>query len=228
MSLPISRSLLGSLCNSSVESDDVSPNITEVIVVRHGETEWNSQRRVQGQSDIDLNEVGREQALAVAKKLCGGPKFSVVYCSDLKRAFDTAQTIAKLCGGLEVVTDPELRERHMGDLQGVLWPEVEKVCPEGYQAFVSNQRCQEIPGGGESIDQFYERSITSLKKIVAKHRGKRIVMVGHGAYIEELYSRASLGKKSPKIPNASINVLHLSDDDEWTIEIWCDVSHLQG
>ncbi|KAI3452049.1 hypothetical protein Pfo_008714 [Paulownia fortunei] len=162
----------------------VGPEYAEIIVIRHGETEWNTDRRIQGQLDVDLNDVGRQQAFAVAKRLSKEPKISAVYSSDLKRAFDTAEIIAKSCEVLE--------------------------------------------GGGESFNQLYDRCTSALQRIAKKHRGDRVVVVSHGATIEALHTRAfPSGDCRGKVLNASVNVFHLSDDqDEWSIKSWGDVSHL--
>nr|GMD94657.1 phosphoglycerate mutase-like protein 4 isoform X1 [Ipomoea batatas] len=123
----------------------VSLNCTEIIVIRHGETEWNAEGRIQGHLDVELNDIGRQQAHAVADRLSREPKISVVYSSDLKRAFETAETIASSCGVLEVVKDPELRERHLGDIQGLTVSEASQKSPNAYKAMVSRRTDQEIP-----------------------------------------------------------------------------------
>ncbi|KAJ0097342.1 hypothetical protein Patl1_28751 [Pistacia atlantica] len=126
-------------------SSSVDPAYCEIIVVRHGETAWNVDGRIQGHLDVLLNEVGREQAVAVADRLAKEFKISVVYSSDLKRALETAQTIAKACGGLEVIEDQDLRERHLGDLQGLVYREAAKICPDAHKALASHKPDLEIP-----------------------------------------------------------------------------------
>ncbi|KAI3452050.1 hypothetical protein Pfo_008715 [Paulownia fortunei] len=208
-------------------TETVSLKYAEIIVIRHGETEWNADHRIQGHLDVDLNGVGRQQAVAVADRLSREPKISAVYSSDLKRAFDTAEIIAKSCRVLEVTKDPDLRERHLGDLQGVVFHETAKVNPEAHKAFVSNRDDQEIPGGGESFNQLYERCTLALQRIAKKHRGERVVVVSHGGTIRALHRRASPHRRSTgKVLNTSVNVFHLSDEDEWSIKSWGDVSHL--
>ncbi|KAL0350631.1 UNVERIFIED_CONTAM: Phosphoglycerate mutase-like protein 4 [Sesamum radiatum] len=163
--------------------ETVGPRYAEIVVIRHGETKWNADRRIQGQLDVDLSDIGRKQAFAVADQLSREPKISAVYSSDLKRALDTAEIIAKSCGVLE--------------------------------------------GGGESFNQLYNRCTSALQSITKKHRGERVVVVSHGAAIEALHKRASpSGNCKGKVLNASVNVFHLSDEDEWIIKSWGDVSHL--
>ncbi|XP_030975491.1 phosphoglycerate mutase-like protein 4 [Quercus lobata] len=212
---------------SNSDSSLVNPNYAEIIVVRHGETEWNHDGRIQGHLDVELNEAGRQQAAAVADRLSKEPNISAVYSSDLKRAFETAQIIATSCGGLEVSKEPDLRERHLGDLQGLVLREAAKVSTKAYQAFLSHSTDQEIPGGGESLDQLYERCTSSLERIGRKHKGERVVVVTHGGVIRTFYKRACPnGRAGGKVLNTSINIFHLSDGDEWTIKSWGDVSHL--
>ncbi|XP_051140460.1 phosphoglycerate mutase-like protein 4 [Andrographis paniculata] len=205
----------------------VSPKFAEIIIVRHGETEWNVVHRIQGQLDVDLNDVGRQQAVAVAKRLSREPKISAVYSSDLKRAYETAEVIAKHCGVPEVIKEPGFRERHVGDIQGVVFSDIAKVNPIAYKAFVSNQDDQEIPGGGESFNQLYDRCTSALQRIAQKHQGERVVVVSHGGTIRALHRRAS-GKKraAQKVLNTSVTTLHVSNKDKWSIIMWGDTSHL--
>ncbi|KAI5418847.1 phosphoglycerate mutase-like protein 4 [Lathyrus oleraceus] len=202
-------------------------DFAEIVVVRHGQTIWNFEGKCQGQLDIELNEVGKQQAAAVADRLSMEPKISAVYSSDLKRALETAETIASRCGGLEVVKDLDLRERHMGSLQGLVFSESEKTNPIGYNILKSRNENQEIPGGGESLDQLYERCKSAVLRIGRKHKGERVVVVSHGASIEVLYKWACAdGKYAGNIRNASITVFHLYGDDKWVVKLWADISHL--
>ncbi|XP_076942957.1 phosphoglycerate mutase-like protein 4 [Bidens hawaiensis] len=179
---------------------------------------------------FNLNDVGRHQAVAVAERLSGESKISTIYSSDLKRALETAETIANRCGGLKVYQDPNLRERHLGDLQGIVYDEAPKMKLKAYKALQSNGRDVEIPGDGESLNQLYKRCTNSLQTISSKHRGERVVVVTHFGVIAALHQRASSrkGHRSGKILNVSVSVLHLSDPDKWVIKSWGDVSHLNG
>ncbi|KAL5557077.1 hypothetical protein UlMin_039313 [Ulmus minor] len=213
---------------SMAEAD--SSSITapaEIIIVRHGETEWNADGRIQGHLDVALNDVGRKQAAAVAERLSKETEISAIYSSDLKRAFETAEIIAASCGGLEVIKDPGVRERNLGDLQGIVYRDAVKVCPKAHEAFISPKSDQEIPGGGESRDQLYQRCTSALQRIGNKHKGQRIVVVTHGGVIRTLYKWACPnGKAGGKVLNTSVNIFHLSDGDNWTVKVWGDVSHL--
>ncbi|XP_062202805.1 phosphoglycerate mutase-like protein 4 isoform X2 [Phragmites australis] len=143
-------------------------HFAEVVVVRHGETSWNASRTIQGQMDPELNDTGRQQAAMVARRLSKEAKPAAVYSSDLKRAAETAQTIATACDVCNA-----LRERHMGDLQGLQYGDAVRSKPESYKALSSDERNQEIPGGGESLDQLSERCVSYLNTIAEKHKGKR-------------------------------------------------------
>ncbi|KAI8032881.1 Phosphoglycerate mutase-like protein 4 [Camellia lanceoleosa] len=211
--------------DSTSESNE-SAAYAEIVVIRHGETEFNATKRMQGQLDVELNDVGREQATAVAHRLSRERKISIVYSSDLKRALDTAEAIASSCGGLEIIKEPDLRERHLGDLQGLVHHEAAKVCPKAYRAFSSRRTDQEIPGGGESLDQLYDRCTSALERIGSKHKGERVVMVTHGGVIRTLYELASPSGQPGRVLNTSVNIFHLSGGDIWTIKSWGDVSHL--
>ncbi|KAL5705835.1 phosphoglycerate mutase (2,3-diphosphoglycerate-independent) [Ranunculus cassubicifolius] len=200
---------------------------TEIVVIRHGETKWNADKRLQGHLDVELNEVGREQAAAVANRLSKEAGISTFYSSDLTRAYETAQIIANKCGGFEVVQKAELRERNLGDLQGLVLKEAEKLKPDAYQAFVSRTRDQDIPGGGESLNQLYNRCTSALQQIGEKHRGERVVVVTHGGVVRAFHKRANPKERSPgKIENTSVNVFHLYENGDWVITLWGDISHL--
>ncbi|KAH0971399.1 hypothetical protein GBA52_023555 [Prunus armeniaca] len=215
------------LSNAKIAGNCVGSDYAEIIVLRHGETAWNADGRIQGHLDVELNDAGRQQAAVVGDRLSKEPKISVVYSSDLARAYETAQIIAARCGGIKVVTDVDLRERHLGDLQGLVFRDTAKLNPKVHQAFVSRDSCQEIPGGGESRDQLHQRCTSSVQRIGNKHKGERVVLVSHGGFIRTLYKQASPdGRSVAKVLNTSVNIIHVYDDGKWTIKSWGDVSHL--
>ncbi|XP_010907875.1 phosphoglycerate mutase-like protein 4 [Elaeis guineensis] len=215
-------SLVG--CNGANTSD-----FAEIVAVRHGETCWNASRIIQGHLDSELNETGRRQAIAVSIRLSKEHRWDAIYSSDLKRAAETAQIIANSCDLPEVILDPTLRERHLGDLQGLTLRDAAKLKPQAYKLFLSPKCDKEIPGGGESLDQFHERCVSSLERIARKHKGERVVVVTHGGVLRELHKRAvPTGSIKGKIHNTSVNVFHISDSGgHWIIKTWGDISHLQ-
>ncbi|XP_068641445.1 phosphoglycerate mutase-like protein 4 isoform X2 [Aristolochia californica] len=232
-SICISRMAASSFASADSSNSEgfgrVPSDFTEVIVVRHGETTWNACGKIQGHLDIELNDIGRHQAAAVGDRLSKEYSVSAIYSSDLKRAYETAQIIAKSCALPEVKKDARLRERHLGDLQGVVFREASKLKTKAYQAFVSPKTDQEVPGGGESLDQLYDRATSGLEEIAAKHKGEQIVVVTHGGALRALCKRAgrSAPRGSPqgKVLNTSISIFHLSNS-HWIIKRWGDVGHL--
>ncbi|XP_062203131.1 phosphoglycerate mutase-like protein 4 isoform X1 [Phragmites australis] len=212
--------------------------LTEVVVVRHGETSWNASRVVQGQMDPELNEIGRQQGVVVARRLSREAKPAAIYSSDLKRAVETAEIIAKACGVSNLVLNEALRERHMGYLQGLKWDDAVNKNPDVFKGFDifkitkgsdPDSRNQEIPGGGESLNQLTERCVSYLNKIAREHIGERVVVVSHGAAIVELCRHTDPPNSSIRrnIPNTSLNVFHIFGvTGRWILERYGDASHL--
>ncbi|CAL4904352.1 unnamed protein product [Urochloa decumbens] len=213
---------------------------TEVVVVRHGETSWNASRIVQGQMDPELNEIGRQQAVVVARRLSKETKPAAIYSSDLKRAAETAEIIAKVCDVSNLVLHEALRERHMGYLQGLKWDDAVNKKPDVFRGFDifkltegsdPDSRNQEIPGGGESLNQLNERCVSCLNKIAQEHIGERVVVISHGAAILELCRHTDPPNSSIRrnIPNTSLNVFLVSGvTGQWILERCGDVGHLKG
>ncbi|OVA18522.1 Histidine phosphatase superfamily [Macleaya cordata] len=204
---------------------EVPHDVAEIVLVRHGETTWNNSGRIQGSLESELNEAGWKQAAAISDRLAKELKPTAIYSSELKRAKNTAEMIAKKCHLPEVIEVPELKERHVGSLQGLYWSEIQEKEPEAYLAFFSSQRDLEIPGGGESFDQLCERSVTALQEIASKHKGERVIVVTHGGVLRAIYMSVTGESSAGKVLNASINVLHLSEK-KWAFKSWSDVSHL--
>ncbi|KAH0907965.1 hypothetical protein HID58_039792 [Brassica napus] len=214
--------------------EDVKSGVTEIVLVRHGETTWNAAGRIQGQIESGLNEVGLKQAVAVkinsfhiAERLGKEERPVAVYSSDLKRAKDTALMIAEACFCPEVTEVPDLKERHVGSLQGLYWKEGAEKEPEAYSAFFSSQNDLEIPGGGESFDQLCERSMNALEQIAKKHKGERVIVVTHGGVLRAIYLMITKASSAGKLLNASVNVVHFNEE-KWIIDSWSDVSHLSS
>ncbi|XP_021751882.1 phosphoglycerate mutase-like protein 4 [Chenopodium quinoa] len=126
---------------------------------------------------------------------------------------------------LQVNRDQDLRERHIGELQGVVYEEsISNIYPKAFAALISGE---EVPGGGESRDQLYIRSIASLQRIAQKHRGARVIVVTHGEVIRNLYGRIVPFEGHPgEVSNTSLSVLQLSETEVWSFKTWNDNSHL--
>lgn len=199
---------------------------TRIIAIRHGETAWNVDTRIQGQLDIGLNKTGRWQARRVAQALTGEP-ISAIYASDLLRAWDTARAIADATGGALHAVEA-LRERGFGVLQGKTHAEIEANWPD--QALRWRQRDpQWAPEGGESLAEVRERITRTASELAARHIGEQIVLVAHGGVMDALY-RAATGQelqapRSWALGNAAINRL-LWTPDGLTLVGWSDTRHL--
>ncbi|KAK9123262.1 hypothetical protein Sjap_012864 [Stephania japonica] len=217
------------------DAHEVSYGVAEIVLVRHGETTWNASGRIQGQLESELNEIGWKQAEAIAERLSKELKPRAIYSSDLMRAKNTAEMIAKKCDcASEVIVVPELKERHVGSLQGYVWGEIQEKEPEAYYAFFSSQNDLEIPvyfsflvGGGESFDQLCERSVAALEKIASKNMGERVIVVSHGGVLRAVYMAITKEPSAGKIMNGSVNVMHFSEKEKkWVFKSWNDVAHL--
>ncbi len=201
---------------------------TRLVVVRHGETAWNVDQRIQGQLDIPLNERGRWQAGRLAQAL-SGEGIEVIYSSDLQRAAQTAGALAQATG-LPLHTDPSLRERAFGDFEGVTFTEIEQRWPEAARRW--RRRDPDFgPGGGETLTGFYERSVAAAVRLAARHPGQTIALVAHGGVLDCLYRAASrIELQAPRtwqLGNASINRL-LHSSEGLALVGWNDSRHLDA
>ncbi|MBB3177122.1 histidine phosphatase family protein [Variovorax sp. Sphag1AA] len=199
---------------------------TRVIAVRHGETAWNVDTRIQGQLDIELNDTGLWQARRVAKALVEEP-IAAIYASDLARAWQTAREIADL-RQIEVTTDTGLRERAFGHFEGRTFADIDAVLPD--QARLWRTRDPEFtPEGGESLLTFRERITSTAARLAAQHPGELVVMVAHGGVMDVLYRAATgQGLQAPRtweLGNAAINRL-LWTPQGFTLVGWADIRHL--
>ena len=199
---------------------------TRIIAVRHGETAWNVDTRIQGHLDIALNDTGRWQARQVARALADEP-LAAVYTSDLQRAHATAQAIAQ-ASGAPLVAEPGLRERSFGELEGRTFAEIEAELPE--QARRWRQRDPHFaPTGGETRVQLRERIAATTHRLAAQHTEQLIVLVAHGGVLDMLYRLATgLDLQAPRtwlVTNASINRL-LWTPQGLTLVGWADTQHL--
>ncbi|OOG43991.1 histidine phosphatase family protein [Polaromonas sp. A23] len=197
-----------------------------VLAIRHGETTWNVDTRIQGQLDVGLNDIGRWQAERVAQALAEEP-ITAIYASDLGRAYATAEAIGRTTG-VAVIAEPGLRERHFGEFQGKTFAEIEVALPE--QARLWRTRDPRFaPAGGESLLQLRERVVATAEALAARHAGEQIVLVGHGGVMDVLYRAATrLDIQAPRtwaLGNAAINRL-LWTPEGFTLVGWADTQHL--
>lgn len=199
---------------------------TRIIAIRHGETAWNVDTRIQGHLDIALNERGHWQAQQLAQALADSD-IAAVYASDLSRAFETGRYLAQAVGA-PITAHPGLRERNFGLFEGRTFAQIEAELPE--QALRWRKRDPHFaPEGGESLVQLYERVVSTCERLAAAHTGEQIALVGHGGVMDVLY-RAATGQhlqapRSWDLGNAAINRL-LWSPQGFTLVGWGDVQHL--
>ena len=199
---------------------------TRIIAIRHGETAWNADTRIQGHMDIPLSDVGRRQAALLGQALAGEP-VTAIYASDLSRAWETAAYLGR---AVDVAVTPEsaLRERCFGEFEGKTFAEIEVLLPEQSQRW--RKRDPEFtPAGGESLLTLRERVVAAAARLAADHPGELIAMVGHGGVMDVLYRAATrLDIQAPRtwaLGNAAINRL-LWTPNGFTLVGWGDTQHL--
>lgn len=198
------------------------------MLLRHGETAWNAETRIQGQLDVALNDRGRWQAGRLAQALAG-EGFDAIYSSDLARAHATAQAVAA-AQGLAVQTDTALRERGFGRFEGLTYAEIDERFPEEAQRW-RRREAGFGPGGGEPLAAFYERSVAAVTRCAARHPGQSIAVVAHGGVLDCLH-RAAAGialdaPRSWQLGNAAINRL-LFVEGRFVLIGWDDRGHLEA
>lgn len=199
---------------------------TTVVVVRHAETTWNREKRMQGTTDTALSDVGRAQAMALARRLAD-ETFSAIYSSDLSRARDTAHVIAER-SGRQLRLEPRLRERAFGVFEGLTADEIRARYPSEYACFASRDPDYEVPGG-ESARGFMRRCLGCLGEIADRHAGEEVLVVTHGLVLDALY-RAAHGldhgvQRPVPLINASLNLFSYGGRS-WRMVRWGDVDHL--
>ena len=201
---------------------------TRLIVVRHGETAWNVDTRIQGHLDIPLNATGLWQARQLGDALAG-EAISAIYTSDLLRARRTAQAVADATGAA-LVDEPGLRERAFGSFQGRTFAEVETEHPE--QARRWRQRDPDYaPDGGESLRVLRERVIDTTHRLAARHPGELVLLVTHGGVLDVLYRAATRqdiqAPRTWQLGNAAINRLLWTHGHGLSLVGWADTQHLE-
>jgi probable phosphoglycerate mutase len=200
---------------------------TRILAIRHGQTAWNAERRVQGQLDLPLDDTGLQQAqrlkLALAEE-----SIAAIYSSDLGRAVQTAQPLAQ-SKNLPVRLDPALRERGFGLFQGMTFEEVDGRWPD--QAIRWRRRDPDFgPAGGERLIDFHARCVAAVWRLAEAHAGQTIVVVAHGGVMDSLYRAAVAvdvaAARTWKLDNAAVNRL-LWSPQGLSMVGWNDRSHLE-
>ena len=202
---------------------------TTVLLIRHGETEWNTLGKFQGCTDIALSEVGIKQAEILNDRLKGD--FDYIYSSPLSRAFETANILA-IGTNKEVTVATEIREINFGEWEGLTVHEIAEKYPEVFKAWRTDKTESYICGGDLSINNAANRAKKCILDIVKEHKGKKIAIVAHGGIIKAgligifgwdmtMYHKMALG-------NTCINTLTFNDDLKPVLVALNDTNHLKN
>jgi probable phosphoglycerate mutase len=201
---------------------------TRILLVRHGETDWNAAGRIQGHSDTPLNAAGRLQARRAAQRLAREP-IRALYSSDLARAFETA-TIIGVPLGLTVVASPQLRERRYGEWEGLTAAEIQAHYPEQF-AIWRARSTDFAPPQGETRNEILTRALAELQTIARRHVREMVVVVSHGGLcyvlINHILGSVDGDRREFTIGNASIHTLDVTGD-QWSVISMNETAHLLG
>jgi probable phosphoglycerate mutase len=199
-----------------------------LCVIRHGETAWNAEGRVQGQTDVPLSPLGEAQAAALAAALAG-ERFAALYASDLARVRQTAAPAARALG-LAPRLEAALRERHYGKFETLTYTEARERFPHDFARFKAKESDYDFETG-ESLARFNARALGAIAAIAARHAGAQVLVFTHGGVLEMVRRHAlGLGLAAPRdfeIPNAAINWIEVSGEG-WRVEAWAETGHLDA
>jgi broad specificity phosphatase PhoE len=174
--------------------------VATLLLVRHGETAWNAERRWQGHADPPLNDVGRAQARELADQLADEP-LTAVYSSDLVRAHETARIVAER-HGLDVVVDRDLREIDVGAWSGLTHDEIRLRFPQDLERWQTTGVAAER--GGETTEQLHERVVAAAERIARGHEGEQILIVSHGGALRTLALHAQAIEDDYRLGNCHV------------------------
>lgn len=201
--------------------------MTELILIRHGETDWNRRQCFQGQIDVPLNAFGLAQAERLALRL-SGETVDLMVCSDLARA---RQTAAPAAAALRLTPSYsiEFREQAFGLLEGLTFDDIRQRHPVEFELWSRHDPDYELPGGAESRRRFHTRVMDAVHALARQHAGRRLVVVTHGGVLDMIY-RTALGHplhgpRHCEIPNAGFNLVRV-DDGRVEIGTWADAAHV--
>lgn len=187
--------------------------VTTIHLVRHGETEWNLERRVQGQTESYLSARGREQARHIGEQLQAFP-FEQAYSSSSIRAVDTARLILEY-NPVPLSTRDDLREIHLGCWEGRLHDELKEEFPEEHESYWEDPSRFYLEGA-ETFHQLQERAVSAIEDIAEKHAGQSVLVVSHGLFIKTVLSYYE-GRHlrdlwhPPRMSNCSHSIIHRQD-----------------
>ena len=202
--------------------------MTELLFIRHGETDWNRQQRFQGQIDVPLNALGHAQAARLAGRL-GAEPWDLMIASDLTRTRETAAPLAEAWQATPHL-DAGFREQSFGVLEGLDVPTIKREHPALWTEWLEHRADFQLPGG-ESLRRFHRRVFDAVEATVARHAGARIAVVTHGGVLDMLWRTANAlpldGLRRCEIPNTGLNRLRWVDG-RLVIDSWADAAHLAG
>ncbi|HEV2141111.1 MAG TPA: histidine phosphatase family protein [Candidatus Dormibacteraeota bacterium] len=203
------------------------PEPTRLVLIRHGQSTWNREHRIQGQSDPSLSPEGLRQAELLGERF-DGRTFAGFYASDLKRSFETAEVIGSMVG-LAPQPVVALREIYLGEWEGLKTDEIATRFPEAWAAWVEEPDWDVVPGG-EGAALFDARVGAAIDDIFARHPQGDVLIVTHGGVIQialhRIVGRASRGLFPFKIQNASISLIE-KRNGRMVIGGVNDIAHLE-
>ena len=200
--------------------------MTDLILIRHGQTDLNREPRFQGQIDVPLNALGHAQARRLGARLAD-ERVDLIYCSDLSRTRQTAAPVSQQLA-IDATPMPSLREQAFGLFEGMAFDEITQRHPELFAQWQRHDPDFALPGG-ESVRQFHRRVVAAVLEIAAMHEGLTLAVVTHGGVLDMLWRTANAlplqGPRECPIPNAGLNRVRVRDD---SIEIlgWADDAHV--
>ena len=199
---------------------------TEIILIRHGETEWNSQQRMQGHSNSDLSSVGQAQIQALGQWMKNVP-FDLIYSSDSLRAKQTAESITQFSGH-ELQFDQRLREKNLGVFEGLTSEEARERHPEVFRLF-KTAGSKYVIDEGESTQQLQDRALEIVDEIRIKHPEEHVLLVTHGGFIRVVMKHSlGLSLETPtRFLIRNTGVFRLVWEDKWIVSQMGGVSHLE-
>ena len=199
---------------------------TEIILIRHGETEWNSQQRMQGHSNSDLSSVGQAQIQALGQWMKNVP-FDHIYSSDSLRAKQTAEAITQFSGH-ELQFDQRLREKNLGVFEGLTSEEARERHPEVFRLF-KTAGSKYVIDEGESTQQLQDRALEIVDEIRIKHPEEHVLLVTHGGFIRVVMKHSlGLSLETPtRFLIRNTGVFRLVWEDKWLVSQMGGVSHLE-
>ena len=199
---------------------------TTIILIRHARTSWNSRRIYCGSTDIGLSPLGKKQARLLSRRMINGFQIEKVFCSNKKRAIETARIIFK---GMPISKVPALRELHFGCLEGLSHPQIMRKYPVVYSRWLKDPFSAKLPRG-EDTRLFKKRVLRAFKKITVANKNKTVAVVTHGGVIAILLTHVLKKNNFWKLVpgSASLSIIEFGAKMPPRARILNDTGHLNG